>query len=205
MAYTVQQIIAALKLYDKIKKVVPTVRQLGYPAAHTLYEWINQRKATNGKFPNLMPSGVKSINLKVKMDHDGYSAERKLQILKRCFEGTENIRDVAIEEGISRNIIYILRKKYLKYGVFGLQQKKKKIKRTDSLETQVADEKNELKGQSPKTSKASSDDIALLKKQVKELQMKVDVMTEVFEILKKGKGTDIKALKNKEKYQIISA
>lgn len=35
--------------------------------------------------------------------------------------------------------------------------------------------------------------------------MKVDVMTEVFEILKKGKGTDIKALKNKEKYQIISA
>lgn len=205
MAYTVQQIIAALKLYDKIKKVVPTVRQLGYPAAHTLYEWINQRKATNGKFPNLMPSGVKSINHKVKMDHDGYSAERKLQILKRCFEGTENIRDVAIEEGISRNIIYIWRKKYLKYGVFGLQQKKKKIKRTDSLETQVADEKNELKGQSPKTSKASSDDIALLKKQVKELQMKVDVMTEVFEILKKGKGTDIKALKNKEKYQIISA
>lgn len=92
MAYTVQQIIAALKLYDKIKKVVPTVRQLGYPAAHTLYEWIKQRKATNGKFPNLMPSGVKSINLKVKMDHDGYSAERKLQILKRCFEGTENIR-----------------------------------------------------------------------------------------------------------------
>ena len=74
-----------------------------------------------------------------------------------------------------------------------MQQKKKKIKRTDSLETQVADEKNELKGQSPKNSKASSDDIALLKKQVKELQMKVDVMTEVFEILKKGKGTDIKA------------
>lgn len=34
-----------------------------------------------------------------------------------------------------------MEKKYLKYGVFGLQQKKKKIKRTDSLETQVADEK----------------------------------------------------------------
>ena len=44
------------------------------------------------------------------MDHDGYSAERKLQILKRCFEGTENIRDVAIEEGISRNIIYMEKK-----------------------------------------------------------------------------------------------
>jgi hypothetical protein len=30
MAYTVQQIKAALKLYDRLKKVVPTVRQLGY-------------------------------------------------------------------------------------------------------------------------------------------------------------------------------
>ena len=37
--------------------------------------------------------------------------------------------------------------------------------------------------------------------------MKVDVMTEVFEILKKGQGTDtdIKALSNKEKFLIISA
>ena len=83
MAYTVKQINAALKLYDKIKKVVPTVRQLGYPTANTLYEWIKQRKATGGKFPNLEPSGVKSINIKVKMNHDGYSAERKLEILKK--------------------------------------------------------------------------------------------------------------------------
>lgn len=135
MAYTVKQINAALKLYDKIKKVVPTVRQLGYPTANTLYEWIKQRKATGGKFPNLEPSGVKSINIKVKMNHDGYSAERKLEILKRCFEGTENIRDVAIEEGISRPIIYVWRSKYIKYGVFGLQQKK--IKRTTSLESPV--------------------------------------------------------------------
>lgn len=44
MAYTVQQINASLKLYDKIKKVVPTVRQLGYQAVHTLYEWISQFK-----------------------------------------------------------------------------------------------------------------------------------------------------------------
>ena len=120
MAYTVQQIIAALKLYDKIKKVVPTVRQLGYPAAHTLYEWINQRKATNGKFPNLMPSGVKSINLKVKMDHDGYSAERKLQILKRCFEGTENIQSHGNK---NESNAYADRKQ--KHGVYGIHNRKR--------------------------------------------------------------------------------
>ena len=55
MAYSVQQIKATLKLYDRLKKVVPTVRQLGYPTAHTLYEWINQREATGGKFPDIEP------------------------------------------------------------------------------------------------------------------------------------------------------
>ena len=41
----------------------------------------------------------------------------------------------------------------------------------------------------------SSDEIVKLKlqRQVKELQMKVDVMTEVFELLKKEQGTDIEA------------
>lgn len=90
----------------KLKKIVPTVRQLGYPSAHTLYEWINQREATGGKFPDIEPIGVRKRSLKVKMNHEGYSAERKLEILKRCFEGTENIRDVAINEGFSRTIIY---------------------------------------------------------------------------------------------------
>ena len=28
------------------------------------------------------------------MNHEGFSAEKKLEILRRCFEGTENIRDV---------------------------------------------------------------------------------------------------------------
>ena len=41
----------------------------------------------------------------------------------------------------------------------------------------------------------SSDEIVKLQRQVKELQMKVDVMTEVFELLKKEQGTDIEALK----------
>ena len=204
MAYTVQQIKVALELYDKVKKVTPTVRQLGYPTNSTLYEWINQRKATGGRFPDLEPNGVKKIAIKVKMDHDGYSAERKLEILKRCFEGTENIRDVANEEGISRAIIYIWRRKYLKYGVFGLQQKKKNIKRTSSLELQRTEQQKDLEEKAPVPA-GNSDDIVQLKKQVKELQMKVDVMTEVFELLKKGQGTDLEALKNKEKYFIISA
>jgi len=59
------------------------------------------------------------------MSHDSFPAEQKLEIIKRCFEGTENVRDVAIEVGVSSPIIYRWRKKYLEYGVFGLQQKKK--------------------------------------------------------------------------------
>ena len=60
MAYTVQQIKVALELYDKIKKIVPTVRQLGYPSVHTLYEWINQREATGGKSASLKTCGVRN-------------------------------------------------------------------------------------------------------------------------------------------------
>src|SRR5574344_2486961 len=193
MGYTVQQIKVALKLYDKLKKVTATVRQLGYPAKHTLYEWINLRSATEGQFPDIEPKGIKKINRKVQMNYEGFSAKQKLQILKRCFEGTENIRDVAISVGISRVIIYNWRKRYLQYGVLGLQQKKKNIPRIKSL-----DHKDNLKSQN--SVHQSSDEIKLLKQ-----QMKVDVMTEVFELLKKGQGTDYKSLTNKEKYLIISA
>src|SRR5574344_47047 len=192
MGYTVQQIKVALELYDKLKKVTATVRQLGYPAKHTLYEWINLRSATEGQFPDIEPKGIKKINRKVQMNYEGFSAKQKLQILKRCFEGTENIRDVAISVGISRVIIYNWRKRYLQYGVLGLQQKKKNIPRTKSL-----DHKDNLTAQN--SVHQSSDEIKLLKQQMKELQMKVDVMTEVFELLKKGQGTDYKSLTNKEK------
>ena len=96
-------------------------------------------KMSGGKFPDIEPLGVSKRHLKVKMNHEGFSAEHKLKILKRCFEGTENIRDVAIDEKVSRTIIYSWRKRYLKYGVFGLQQKKKQIKRTASIEELKAD------------------------------------------------------------------
>ena len=206
MAYTIQQIKTALELYDKLKKIVPTVRQLGYPSVHTLYEWINQREATGGKFPDIEPLGVNKRHLKVKMNHEGFSAEHKLKILKRCFEGTECVRDVAIEEGVSRAIIYLWRSKYLREGIFGLQQKKKQIKRTKSLDEQKVDEPGSHNAGSSEHS-ASSEEIKILRKQLKELQMKVDVMAEVFEILKKGQGTDIdiQALTNEEKFLIISA
>ena len=48
------------------------------------------------------------------MNHDVFSAVHKLKILKCCFEGTENIRDVAIDEKVSRTIIYSWRKRYRK-------------------------------------------------------------------------------------------
>ena len=115
------------------------------------------------------------------MNHEGYSAERKLEILKRCFEDTKNIRDVAIYEGVSRVIIYSWRRRYLNDGVFGLQHKKKQIKRTESIDEQKADDLRKNKEEASDCS-VSSDEIVKLQRQVKELQMKVDVMTEVFEL-----------------------
>src|SRR5574344_732158 len=156
MGYTVQQIKVALELYDKLKKVTATVRQLGYPAKHTLYEWINLRSATEGQFPDIEPKGIKKINRKVQMNYEGFSAKQKI-------ECTEKIIDVAISLLISRVINYNWRKRYLQYGVLGLQQKKKNIPRTKSL-----DHKDNLKAQN--SVHQSSDEIKLLKQQMKELQ-----------------------------------
>ncbi len=89
------------KLYDRLKKIVPNVRQLGYPTTHTLYEWINQKEATGGKFPDIEPLGISKRHLKVKMNHEGFSAEHKLKILKRCFCKCHN-KNVK-KRGCSRN------------------------------------------------------------------------------------------------------
>ena len=62
-----------------------------------------------------------------------------------------------------------------------MQQKKKQIKRTKSLDEQKVDEPGSHNAGSSEHS-ASSEEIKILRKQLKELQMKVDVMAEVFEI-----------------------
>lgn len=90
-----------------------------------------------------------------------------LKILKRFFEGTDSIRNVAIDKGVSRVIIYSWRSKYLKEGIFGLQQKKKQIKRSKSIDEQIVEELGSNKVGSSEHS-VSSEEIETLRKQVKE-------------------------------------
>lgn len=71
-----------------------------YPSAYTLYEWINSIDATGDKFTYIELPSVKKINLKVRMSNEGYSVERKLEILKQCFEWIEIIQDVDIDEKV---------------------------------------------------------------------------------------------------------
>ena len=57
--YSIEQIKVALALFDKLKNVTKTVRQLGYPSKNQLYEWINHRESSNGAFPEISSDGIR--------------------------------------------------------------------------------------------------------------------------------------------------
>ena len=57
--YSIEQIKVALALFDKVKNVTRTVRQLGYPSKNQLYEWINHRESSNGAFPEISSDGIR--------------------------------------------------------------------------------------------------------------------------------------------------
>ena len=94
MKYTLKQVNKALSLFDQIENATLVCRQLGYPSVSVLYLWIRKRRRNNG------------------VD--------KLKILKRCFEGSEFVRDVADELNITTVAIYKWRRILLRKGVAGL-------------------------------------------------------------------------------------
>ena len=95
MPYTIKQINKALSLFDQIENATLVCRQLGYPSISVLYSWIRKRRKNNGVFPDFESRLKHKISSTPKFST--YSAEDKLKILKRCFEGTEYVRDVADE------------------------------------------------------------------------------------------------------------
>lgn len=200
--YSIEQIKVALALFDKLKNVTRTVRQLGYPSKNQLYEWINHRESSNGAFPEISSDGIRKKKVTISYDKALFSLEGKLAILKRCFEGTEQIRDVARELGISRVIIYKWRRMYLKNGVAGLQPKAKRIARSKTF---IKDNHEGKDPTATEVKESDSEEIAKLKKQVAELQMKVDIMDEIIKIIKKDQGINSIILNNKEKSAVVDA
>ncbi len=185
MNYTTEQIQHALEIYEQYQSVGKVIQILGYPTRQTLYSWINQYQAS---IDTLERRPYKQINQNCPAD-----VSVKLATLKRCFEEGESITKVAGEIGYTRMTIYKWRRIYLQEGNIGLMNKRKDHIPREPLE------------QEQPTNPPDEANIEALKKQIRDLQMDVDILKEAMNILKKDRGVDLKALKNKEKYDLVHA
>ena len=183
MKYTLKQVNKSLFLFDQIENATLVCRQLGYPSVSVLYLWIRKRRRNNGVFPDFESRLKHKVSSAAQVST--YSVEDKEKLLKRCFEGAEFARDVADELNITTAAIYKWRRILLRKGVAGLIAKpSKKIKRDrGSIAKAAAESENISSETAAKTSE--NEQIKALKKEIEELHLKVDVMTEVLNVLKK--------------------
>ena len=171
----------AIELYRQTKSVTETVRTLGYPGRETLRRWIKEQAQ-----PPKVKSRFRGVNTPAHPRHP--PADVKLKALHRCFELGEDVKSVSDEIGYSRASIYAWRRKYLQKGAVALMARKG-----------VPREK--LVPGSP----ASSDEMSLLKAQIQEMQMEIDILKETLNVIKKDPGADRTTLRNAEKAAIIDA
>lgn len=181
--YSKEQREKALALYDKCHSVTKVLQLLGYPESRQgLYHWLRQRNAG----PKKKAERRRTNN---SPDHPLHpSLETKLDILRRCFIEGENVQLVSEETGYSRASIYTWRQKYQSGGPARLMNSKD-------------DPRGILKEGSP----ASTNEIDMLKQQMLEMQLEIDVLKETINVLKKDPGVSKAPLKNKEKAAIVDA
>lgn len=61
------------------------------------------------------------------------------------------------------------------------------------------------RGELPEGEQSSSKEIELLKSQIQDMQLEIDILKETLDVLKKDPGADMTALRNREKAVIIGA
>ena len=160
--YSEEQRRKALRTYHRIESVTDTVRQLGYPSREHLYTWIRNEGKPKEK--------RKKINLKNTTDHPrNPPAEFKLEVIRRCFENGESVKLVSDEVGYSRTSIYMWRRRYLQGGAATLMNTKNiKLEKLPDIDEKI-----------------SSEEVELLRKQIYELQLEVDILKETINVIKK--------------------
>jgi putative transposase len=182
MKYSDEQVKRALELYDELQSVSKVIQRLGYPSKQGLYTWVGAK----GRLQQAKGPRKRYNNTPEHPIHPPLSL--KIDILRRCFELGENVQLVSEETGYSRSSIYTWRKKYILYGA-----------------TALMNTKDDQRGKLPEGRSASTEEVALLKTQIQQMQLEIDLLKETIEVLKKDPGVDLTALKNREKAVMIDA
>ena len=179
--YTNEEKEKALKLYEEVRSVTKVIQKLGYPTREGFYKWLRESKNPSEK--------VKAPRRKINNspDHPLHPPpELKLETIRRCFERGENVKLVSEEIGYSRLTIYAWKRLYDQKGAAAFMRYQ-----------------DIPRGKLEEPSNSSSEEIAVLKAQMRKMQLKIDVLEETIKVIKKDRDVDLKTLKNREKATII--
>lgn len=178
VTYTLEQKQLAIRTYKKCKSYSKTLRVLGYPSRHVLFDWVNKRNHRS-----------KSVTPRSKYRH--YSCEFKLEAVKKAIDGeavTEIAKDLNITNAAT---IYQWIREWRLKGDEGLMSKKEK------LELGMYKTRAQLKDSLP-------DDIDELKNLAAKLLTEKAVLEQELELVKKTEGSIPAKLQPKEKSLIAN-
>lgn len=187
--YTKEQQERALKEFACLGSVQAVIN---LSTRNTLYEWNKAVRANKQNHHGSLdkPHVIKNRNINSPSHPRNPDINVKLDAIYRCFSLGEGVEYISKEIGYSRASIYTWYRKYQKFGVAGLMASKKHIKREEiNFNVNTPKEQN----------------LTELQEQIKQLQMKVDVLKGTLNILKKYQGVNVAKLKNREKAVVIDA
>lgn len=175
-SYTNEQKALALRLLDDLKSPKKVMDILGYPKKNTaLYRWNSERN--------------KYISQDIANQDDSPYKPRAWKVseeeIKRCLLNGMSVQSTAEELGYSPNTIYKWRNELYKKGI-PVNMARKKHTHT---EKEVPSQK----------------EFDVMRAQMHEMQLEIDILRETINVLKKDPGIDLTPLKNSEKAMIVDA
>jgi transposase InsO family protein/transposase-like protein len=179
VSYTPKQRQKAIDTYEELRSYSATLRVLGYPSRHVLYNWVKgiSRKKASG-------------NSLREARH--YDWRLKFEAVRRTLDG-EGIRDVAKELGITNYAtVYEWARNWRTKGSAGLMSKKEQI------EAGIYKTKAQLK-------KALPDDVGKLEDLAARLLVEKAVLEQELELAKKPTGSIPGKLLSRHKAQIANS
>ena len=137
VSYTPEQKIKAIEVYEETRSYAKTIRILGYPSRHVLFDWVRD--------PNPKPKPARPANPTKRYSWD----LKKLAVIRVI--GGHDIRSVADELGITNYAnIYGWIRRWRTEGDAGLMSKRERIeagtyKTKAQLEAALPDDPEELR------------------------------------------------------------
>lgn len=180
VVYTVEQKKKAVATYRKLKSYAATIRQLGYPSRHVLFDWVRESGSIGRPKKHAYTPPKR------------YPWTTKLEAVEAVMSG-RNVKDVAEENGMtSHAVLYEWVRIYRRKGQVGLMSRKEQI------EAGIYKTKAQLKKEPP-------DDPEELKELEARLMAEKAMLEQELEMAKKCPGRIPEKLRPKAKAAIVDS